>query len=323
MFVKLENVTKTFNEVVAVDQLSLEINKGQILCLLGPSGCGKTTTLKSIGGFLRIDGGRIIIDGEDITNMPPEMRPTSTVFQSYALFPHMTVLQNVIYGLKFKGYSRKEAIKKGEEYLEIVGLLPYRNRNVQQLSGGQQQRVALARALVVTPKVILLDEPLSNLDAKLRVKMREEIKDIQSKLGITMIFVTHDQEEALHIADVIAVMNEGKLEQLGTPREIYCNPKSKFVLDFIGNSNVIEENSGAISFVRPEEIIMDRHEGNICGKIVKKTFSGPYISYVVQTDNNILNVQAQNTGNEEFEMGEYVYLTFKERHIHLKKHSSV
>jgi len=323
MFVKLENVTKTFNEVVAVDQLSLEINKGQILCLLGPSGCGKTTTLKSIGGFLRIDGGRIIIDGEDITNMPPEMRPTSTVFQSYALFPHMTVLQNVIYGLKFKGYSRKEAIKKGEEYLEIVGLLPYRNRNVQQLSGGQQQRVALARALVVTPKVLLLDEPLSNLDAKLRVKMREEIKDIQSKLGITMIFVTHDQEEALHIADVIAVMNEGKLEQLGTPREIYCNPKSKFVLDFIGNSNVIEENSGAISFVRPEEIIMDRHEGNICGKIVKKTFSGPYISYVVQTDNNILNVQGQNTGNEEFEMGEYVYLTFKERHIHLKKHSSV
>ena len=323
MFVKLENVTKTFNEVVAVDQLSLEINKGQILCLLGPSGCGKTTTLKSIGGFLRIDGGRIIIDGEDITNMPPEMRPTSTVFQSYALFPHMTVLQNVIYGLKFKGYSRKEAIKKGEEYLEIVGLLPYRNRNVQQLSGGQQQRVALARALVVTPKVLLLDEPLSNLDAKLKVKMREEIKDIQSKLGITMIFVTHDQEEALHIADVIAVMNEGKLEQLGTPREIYCNPKSKFVLDFIGNSNVIEENSGAISFVRPEEIIMDRHEGNICGKIVKKTFSGPYISYVVQTDNNILNVQAQNTGNEEFEMGEYVYLTFKERHIHLKKHSSV
>lgn len=323
MFVKLENVTKTFNEVVAVDQLSLEINKGQILCLLGPSGCGKTTTLKSIGGFLRIDGGRIIIDGEDITNMPSEMRPTSTVFQSYALFPHMTVLQNVIYGLKFKGYSRKEAIKKGEEYLEIVGLLPYRNRNVQQLSGGQQQRVALARALVVTPKVLLLDEPLSNLDAKLRVKMREEIKDIQSKLGITMIFVTHDQEEALHIADVIAVMNEGKLEQLGTPREIYCNPKSKFVLDFIGNSNVIEENSGAISFVRPEEIIMDRHEGNICGKIVKKTFSGPYISYVVQTDNNILNVQAQNTGNEEFEMGEYVYLTFKERHIHLKKHSSV
>ena len=323
MFVKLENVTKTFNDVVAVDQLSLEINKGQILCLLGPSGCGKTTTLKSIGGFLRIDGGRIIIDGEDITNMPPEMRPTSTVFQSYALFPHMTVLQNVIYGLKFKGYSRKEAIKKGEEYLEIVGLLPYRNRNVQQLSGGQQQRVALARALVVTPKVLLLDEPLSNLDAKLRVKMREEIKDIQSKLGITMIFVTHDQEEALHIADVIAVMNEGKLEQLGTPREIYCNPKSKFVLDFIGNSNVIEENSGAISFVRPEEIIMDRHEGNICGKIVKKTFSGPYISYVVQTDNNILNVQAQNTGNEEFEMGEYVYLTFKERHIHLKKHSSV
>lgn len=263
---------QNFNEVVAVDQLSLEINKGQILCLLGPSGCGKTTTLKSIGGFLRIDGGRIIIDGEDITNMPPEMRPTSTVFQSYALFPHMTVLQNVIYGLKFKGYSRKEAIKKGEEYLEIVGLLPYRNRNVQQLSGGQQQRVALARALVVTPKVLLLDEPFSNLDAKLRVKMREEIKDIQSKLGITMIFVTHDQEEALHIADVIAVMNEGKLEQLGTPREIYCNPKSKFVLDFIGNSNVIEENSGAISFVRPEEIIMDRHEGNICGKIVKKTF---------------------------------------------------
>ncbi|GFN36129.1 ABC transporter ATP-binding protein [Tepidimicrobium xylanilyticum] len=323
MFVKLENVTKTFNEVIAVDRLSFKVEKGQIMCLLGPSGCGKTTTLKSIGGFLKINSGRIIIDGQDITNLPPEIRPTSTVFQSYALFPHMTVLQNVIYGLKFKGYSRKEAIKKGEEYLEIVGLLPYRNRNVQQLSGGQQQRVALARALVVTPKVLLLDEPLSNLDAKLRVKMREEIKDIQSQLGITMIFVTHDQEEALYIADIIAVMNEGKLEQIGTPQEVYCNPKSKFVLDFIGNSNVIEESSGSISFVRPEEIIMDRHQGNTYGKVVKRKFIGSYISYVVQTEKNKLNVQAQNVGNEGFELGEYVYLTYKERYISLEKHSNI
>lgn len=319
MFVNLENVTKTFKETIAVDKLNLTVNKGQIMCLLGPSGCGKTTTLKSIGGFLKINSGKIIIDGQDITNMAPEMRPTSTVFQSYALFPHMTVLENVIYGLKFRGFSKRDAIKKGEEYLEIVDLLPYRDRNVQRLSGGQQQRVALARGLVMTPKVLLLDEPLSNLDAKLRVKMREEIKDIQSQLGITMIFVTHDQEEALHIANNIAIMNGGKLEQLGTPREVYCKPKSKFVLDFIGNSNVIEEDSGNISFIRPEEIVLDRSKGRISGQVLKKTFSGPYISYVVQTDKGKLNVQVQNYGNEEFDIGERVYLSFEAKDMTLIK----
>ena len=314
MFVKLENITKKYRDITAIDNLNLEIEKGQITCLLGPSGCGKTTTLRAIGGFIKLDNGKIILDGEDITNTPPEMRPTSTVFQSYALFPHMTVIQNVVYGLKFKGFTKKDATKKAEEYLDIVGLRAFRDRNVQKLSGGQQQRVALARALVVNPKILLLDEPLSNLDAKLRVRMREEIKEIQERVGITMIFVTHDQEEALNLADNIAVMNEGRLEQLGSPREIYSYPKSKFVLDFIGNSNIIEEN-GKTAFVRPEEIKLDKEKGNSTGIVVGKIFSGPYISYKIQSEDKLLNVQEPNAGNKEYVIGEKVHFDLNKRYV--------
>ena len=315
MFIKIENLTKTFGDIIAVNNLSLKINKGQITCLLGPSGCGKTTTLRAVGGFLKPDTGTIIVDGEDITNMPPEIRPTSTVFQSYALFPHMTVIQNVIYGLKFKGFSKKEALKTGEEYLEIVGLVPYRNQNVQKLSGGQQQRVALARSLVVSPKVLLLDEPLSNLDAKLRVKMRDEIKAIQKKIGITMIFVTHDQEEALILADTIAIMNEGKLEQIGTPKEIYNNPESKFVLDFIGSSNIMEDKFGNVVFVRPESIKIDKHKGQLAGTIIDKIFLGSHIIYKVNTDKSVLDIYEQNTGQVEYEIGSEVFLSLEEKHL--------
>lgn len=319
MFVKIENLTKTFGDIVAVNNLNLEINRGQIACLLGPSGCGKTTTLKTIGGFLKPDTGKIIIDGEDITNMQPEMRPTSTVFQSYALFPHMTVIQNVIYGLKFRGFSKKEAIKTGEEYLEIVGLASYKNRNVQKLSGGQQQRVALARSLVVSPKILLLDEPLSNLDAKLRVKMRDEIKTIQKKIGITMIFVTHDQEEALILADTIAIMNEGKLEQIGTPKKIYNNPKSKFVLDFMGSSNIIEDKFGNVVFVRPESIKIDRHKGQFAGTVIDKIFLGSHITYKVSTDKSVFDIHEQNTGQTEYEIGNEVFLSLEEKRLDVQE----
>lgn len=315
MFIRIKNLTKTFGDITAVNNLSLEINRGQIACLLGPSGCGKTTTLKAVGGFLKPDTGKIIIDEEDITNMPPEVRPTSTVFQSYALFPHMTVIQNVIYGLKFKGFSKKEAIKTGEEYLEIVGLVPYRDKNVQKLSGGQQQRVALARSLVVSPKVLLLDEPLSNLDAKLRVKMRDEIKTIQKKIGITMIFVTHDQEEALILADTIAIMNEGKLEQIGTSKEIYNNPKSKFVLDFIGSSNIMEDKFGNVVFVRPESIKIDRYKGQLAGTVIDKIFIGSHITYKVSTDKLVFDIYEQNTGQAEYEIGSKVFLTLEEKRL--------
>lgn len=308
MYLQIDKLSKKFNDKVVLDNLTLSINQGEILCLLGPSGCGKTTALKLVGGFLKEDCGNVTIDGEDIMALPPEKRPVSTVFQSYALFPHMTVLENVIYGLKFKGYKKKEAIKEGEKYLEIVDLLSHKNKKIAELSGGQQQRVALIRALIVKPKVLLLDEPLSNLDAKLRVKMREEIKSIQKQFNTTMIFVTHDQEEALSIADKIAVMNKGKLEQLGTPEEIYNSPVNNFVLDFIGNSNVIRDDEGKNIFIRPEHIIMSKEDGDLLGNIISRVFMGSYITYIVNTEKGTLNVKESNLNGNIYSINEEVHL---------------
>lgn len=309
MFLEVNGLTKKYNDLIAVDNLSFGVEKGELICLLGPSGCGKTTTLRMIGGFLEPNSGSIVIDGEDVTNIPPEKRPVSTVFQSYALFPHMTVIENVIYGLKFKKYSKKEALKKGEEYLELVGLREYKGKNVSKLSGGQQQRVALARSLVINPKVLLLDEPLSNLDAKLRIRMRDEIKDIQKKFNMTMVFVTHDQEEALSIADRILVMNEGRLEQLGSPADIYNNPKSKFVLDFIGYSNIIYGEEGKFTFIRPERIKMDRLSGDKKGIVENKVFLGSFIMYTVAMEDRHFKVQRINNGVEEFNIGDEVFIS--------------
>lgn len=308
MYLQIDKLSKKFNDKVVLDNLTLSINQGEILCLLGPSGCGKTTALKLVGGFLKEDCGKVTIDGEDIMALPPEKRPVSTVFQSYALFPHMTVLENVIYGLKFKGYKKKEAIKEGEKYLEIVDLLSHKNKKIAELSGGQQQRVALIRALIVKPKVLLLDEPLSNLDAKLRVKMREEIKSIQKQFNTTMIFVTHDQEEALSIADKIAVMNKGKLEQLGTPEEIYNSPVNNFVLDFIGNSNIIKDDEGKNIFIRPEHIIMSKEDGDLLGNIISRVFMGSYITYIVNTEKGTFNVKESNLNGDIYSINEEVHL---------------
>ena len=310
MYLKLSELSKSFGDKKVLDNLTLDIEKGELLCLLGPSGCGKTTALKLIGGFFKEDCGSIQIDGEEMTSLEPEHRPVSTVFQSYALFPHMTVLENVIYGLKFKGYKKREAIKEGEKYLDIVDLLEHKNKKIGQLSGGQQQRVALIRSLIVKPKVLLLDEPLSNLDAKLRVKMREEIKALQKQFNITMIFVTHDQEEALSIADKIAVMNGGKLEQIGTPEEIYNRPVNSFVLDFIGNSNIIKDGNGKSIFVRPEHIKINKSSGNLKGKIISRIFMGSYLTYIVQTEQGIINVKETNVQNEFYEVNEEIYLEF-------------
>jgi len=238
--VRLDGITKIYGNVVAVDNVTLEIRDGELFTFLGPSGCGKTTTLRLIAGFEFPDKGRIYLDEEDATYMKPYQRGTAMVFQNYALWPHMTVFDNIAYGLKLRKVPRNEIKERVKRVLELVKLEGMENRYPTQLSGGQQQRVALARALVVEPKLLLLDEPLSNLDAKLRVEMREEIKRIQKELGITTIYVTHDQEEALTISDRIAVLNKGRIQQAGTPYEVYNRPRNMFVATFLGRSNVLE-----------------------------------------------------------------------------------
>ena len=262
MFLKLERLNKSFGDKRVVRDLSLELERGELLCILGASGCGKTTTLNMIGGFIPPDGGRILLDGQDLTGLPPENRPVSTVFQSYGLFPHMTVLQNVCYGLKFRRLSREEARRKGMGYLEMVGLGDRARSSIHALSGGQQQRVALARALAVEPKLCLLDEPFSNLDAALRTKMRGELKRLQRELGITMVFVTHDQEEALVLSDRIAVMEEGVLAQTAPPAQLYQHPASPSIASFLGVDELVWREDGAVlKYIQRREDMLSGHGG--------------------------------------------------------------
>ncbi|MEM3692676.1 MAG: ABC transporter ATP-binding protein [Candidatus Bathyarchaeia archaeon] len=238
--VELKGVSKYFGKVVAAEDVSFEVKEGELFFLLGPSGCGKTTILRIIAGFYQPDRGDVLFDGKSVLGVPAHKRGTGMVFQNYALWPHMTVYDNVAYGLKVRGVPMQERVSRVKEVLKIVKMEDYVMRYPNQLSGGQQQRVALARALVVEPEVLLLDEPLSNLDAKLRLETREEIKRIQRELKITTVYVTHDQEEALSMADRIAIMNLGKIEQIGSPNEVYNNPRNRFVAEFIGEANSFE-----------------------------------------------------------------------------------
>jgi iron(III) transport system ATP-binding protein len=245
MFLELTNLSKIFaardggGDVAAVDRVNIAIAQGQLVTLLGPSGCGKTTTLRMIAGFEFPTSGQIVLDGEVINEQPPNVRDMAMVFQSYAIFPHLNVYENIIYGLKIKRLSRAEIKRQAARVMEITELTGLEKRAPNQLSGGQQQRVALARALVMEPKVLLFDEPLSNLDAKLRIQMRTEIRRIQQELGITSIYVTHDQEEAMVLSDQIVIMNKGRMEQMGSAVEIYRRPVNRFVADFIGRANFI------------------------------------------------------------------------------------
>ncbi len=319
--VRLERVTKNFDDVVAVDDLSLEIPRGSFFALLGPSGCGKTTTLRMIGGFEEPTAGAIYLGDREVSGTPPYKRDVNTVFQSYALFPHLSIFENVAFGLRRKGTRGGNLKGKVEEMLDLVQLSGYGKRKPRQLSGGQQQRVALARALVNSPRVLLLDEPLGALDLKLRKEMQLFIKALQHDVGITFIHVTHDQEEAMTMADQIAVMHDGRIEQLGTPDELYERPRTAFVASFLGISNLLAGTVGGPDEVRledgttvrvrngslngrtgrvavgirPEKIRPDDHDPNrLPGKVKERAYIGVSTQYIVETQNGNITVVVLN-----------------------------
>lgn len=305
MYLKIENISKIFEKKRGVKNISFQLEKGELVSFLGPSGCGKTTLLNIIGGFVKNDSGSIYLEDKDITEYPPEKREIVTVFQNYALFPHMNVVENVKYGLKYRGYNKEEQIKLAKEYLKIVGLEGYEKNSVGELSGGQQQRVALARALVLQPKILLLDEPFSNLDAKLKIAMREEIKELQKRLGISMIFVTHDQEEALSISDRIVVMSNGEIVQIGKPEEIYYSPKNRYVAEFIGKINFLE-----IGNKRPEEIKMRRDDSGDA-VILNREFMGATTLFVVERLEKKIYVTIPGEEALKYRVGDRVVLELK------------
>ena len=322
--VRIEGVTKRFQDVTAVDDLTLDIEAGKFYALLGPSGCGKTTTLRMIGGFEEPTEGTIYLGDHAVTGLPPHKRDVNTVFQSYALFPHLTVFENVAFGLRRKGTKRAEVGKQVDEMLQIVGLAGYGGRKPKQLSGGQQQRVALARALVNRPRVLLLDEPLGALDLKLRKEMQLELKRIQHEMGFTFVHVTHDQEEAMTMADWIVVMNGGRIEQLGEPAVLYEHPRTTFVANFLGVSNLLPgvvegadsvrlENGQTLRVdpseldgrsrdvsvgIRPEKLhIGGTGINRISGEIVERAYVGVSTQYVLKTSMGEVSVYVQGAGS--------------------------
>ncbi|MCL1894089.1 MAG: ATP-binding cassette domain-containing protein [Holophagaceae bacterium] len=285
---KIENITKRYGRHTVLSDVSLEVEKGEFVCILGPSGCGKSTLLRVLAGLENIESGYVIINGKDVTTVPPSKRNFGIVFQSYALFPNMTVLQNVAYGLSGKKLNKGEIAAKVDQAIETVNLGDHKNKYPQQLSGGQQQRVALARAIVIEPDFLLLDEPLSALDAKVRIKLRREIKTLQKKFGITTIMVTHDQDEALSMADRIVVMNNAVIEQVGSPVEIYETPKTAFVADFIGTVNFINSTSA----VRPEWVGIGS-EGGVPGKVTDIEYRGAFYRLFVDSQHGHLTVDVK------------------------------
>lgn len=304
MFLEVKNISKKYEDKYAIKDVSFSLEKGKFLCLLGPSGSGKSTILHSIGGFIKHEG-EIILDGKSIKNLSPEDRDVSTVFQSFGLFPHMNVLKNVMYGLKFKekDKSKKEKEAEAREVLRIVGLNGYEKRYPSELSGGEKQRVALARSLVVRPKILLMDEPLSALDAKLRSEMQFEIRRIQREFNITTIFVTHDQKEAFVMADEIIIINHGELVAKGAPQDIYNHPKNEFTLDFIGNKNIIKD-----KYVRPEKIRPDANGEEFVIKDI--TFNGETIELDIENDEHKLEMLILND-DVDYQIGEKIKVKYE------------
>ena len=305
----IENLTKKFGKNEGVENINLSVKEHELLTLLGPSGCGKTTISRAIGGFNQIDSGRILLDGKEIQNLQPEKRPTGMVFQSYNLWPHMTVYENMAFGMQIRKCPKEQIKKEIKKMLELVRMEGSEKKYPNQLSGGQQQRIAIARALVLKPSLLLLDEPFSALDAKIRGQMREELKRIQREAGLTVIFVTHDQEEAMAISDRIAVMRRGYMEQVGKPEEIYDHPKTRFVAEFIGEMNFIEENGSSFA-VRPEDVTL-QHDQNGKYEIFQMMSLGHYTQAIVKkSDKEMLKVFLEKDQAKGFETGNRVSCIF-------------
>jgi iron(III) transport system ATP-binding protein len=353
-YLVLKSLVKVFgsgeNAFRAVDNIDIEVQEGELITLLGPSGCGKTTTLRMISGFELPTSGEIRIDGEDVSATPPNQRPTTMVFQNYALFPHLTVFENIAYGLKIRRESAENIRAQAERIMQLVGLEGLAERSPAQLSGGQQQRVSLARSLVMEPKVLLLDEPLSNLDAKLRVSTRLEIRKLQQRVGITSVYVTHDQEEAMTLSDRVVIMHQGKIMQIGSPQEIYAKPANRFVADFIGKANFLEGNVGGLGsdkelvleivgqkfevavepgafsegqrvllVVRPESINLEpKRPDTLSGTIREAVYLGSQMVYEVEVAETVITVEIANPQEHMvFKTGEEVTIRFLEKSLHI------
>lgn len=323
----LKNISHSYDTAKVLTNVDIAIHKGEFYTLLGPSGCGKTTLLRILAGFIEPTEGQVLIEGADITNWAPEKRNMGIVFQNYALFPNMTVRENIEYGLKIRKKSKEFIKEKCNYYMELSGLKELENRKIHELSGGQQQRVAIARALVIEPQMLLLDEPMSNLDVALRVKMREEIRAIQKKIGITTLFITHDQQEALAISDKITVMKDGKVLQTGTPKEIYNYPNQDFVANFVGISNLvtvdhckmlgipISENA-PYRFVRPEQMCLNRKGGKgIPSTVTEIRFVGMYYEYLVKVGDLEYRIVETNMGDltDGWKVGDVGYITMRDK----------
>lgn len=346
-FLNLNHLYKYFGNVQAVDDISVQINRGELVSFIGPSGCGKTTLLRTIGGFHEQDAGEIILDQERIDALPPERRSTGMVFQNYALFPHMSIYQNVEYGLKMKKINKSERKTRIDEALKQVELEGYGDRKPSELSGGQQQRVAIARCLVLQPKVLLLDEPLSNLDANLRMTMREEIRRLQETLNLTIIFVTHDQEEALSISDRVVVLNEGVIQQLGKPDDIYNYPQNEFVAQFVGHANILpgtfsstktatyfetkpfpfkvgnanhaNNQANTMAVIRPERVTI-KDDSPIQGEVTKVIYNGNFIRYFIDIDGTEMLIDEFNVdNNKRYHKGDAIGIELPETPHYIQK----
>lgn len=338
-YLHIQDISKTFEDKKVLDHIDLQVEKDEFLTLLGPSGCGKTTLLRILGGFERADSGKILFEGRDISQQAPYQRPMNTVFQQYALFPHLNVYHNIAFGLKLKKLPAKLIKEKVSKILELVNLVGYENRTIQSLSGGQQQRVSIARALVNEPKVLLLDEPLAALDLNLRKKMQLELKTMQQQVGITFIYVTHDQEEALTMSDQIVVLNEGKIQQVGSPVEIYNEPKNSFVAKFVGQSNILKatmkrdflvtikdidldcvdkgfaENERVQVVIRPEDVEISKTKGQFQGRVLSTVFKGIHYEMVL----DIMGKHWLSQSTRPWQEGEEIRVYIDPDNIHVMK----